>query len=216
MAPEASFRCSMVVAAVAALGVIAGGAITIAGAEGSSTRDPRAVAQYKEGTALAARDDHAGAIKAFSAAVGLEPQWVEARNDLGVELYLNGEPDRAAEELRSALVLDPAQGRVMANLGFALYDLGDVDGAVVQWRAALDHGARAADTYAGLALGLYKQGHVDEAVRTYRTAIERDKRYARADYLGSDGAGWSRHAVEDSAPLLRALGAPAPSPTDAD
>jgi tetratricopeptide (TPR) repeat protein len=173
--------------------------------------DAKAVELYDRSTELAARGDHAGAIEALEQAARLEPHWLAVRNDLGVELYLNGEPQRAVEQLRTARDLDPDAGPVCANLAFALYDLGQIDDAVAQWRAALEHGARVADTYAGLALGLYKQGKTEEALATYRIAIDRQKDYARLEYLGAGGAGWSRHAIGDAAGLLHALASPTPA-----
>jgi tetratricopeptide (TPR) repeat protein len=174
-------------------------------------RDAKAVELYRRSTELAARGDHAGAIAALEQAARLEPRWLAVRNDLGVELYLNGEPQRAVEQLRTARDLDPDAGPVCANLAFALYDLGQVDAAVEQWRAALDHGARVADTYAGLALGLYKQGKTAEALATYRIAIDHQKDYARPEYLGAGGAGWSRHAIGDATGLLHALESSTPA-----
>jgi protein O-GlcNAc transferase len=174
-------------------------------------RDDKAVELYDRGTELAARGDHAGAVTALEQAARLEPRWLAVRNDLGVELYLRDEPQRAVEQLRAARDIDPDAGPVRANLAFALYDLGQIDDAVVQWRAALDRGARVADTYAGLALGLYKQGKTEEALATYRIAIDHQKDYARLEYLGAGGAGWSRHAVGDAAALLHALAEATPA-----
>jgi len=208
--PLAPRRRSLVFGVAVSL-VVAANAPPV-GAQPPATRDPKAVAQYEHGTASAARGDHGAAIKALEEAVRLEPQWLEPRNDLGVELYLNSEPQRAVNELRAALALDRGRGTVLANLGFALYDLGEVDEAVRQWRAALDKGAAVADTYAGLALGLYKQGKTEEALQAYRMAVDRQEDYARSEYLSSGGAGWSRHAITDVAPLLRALNAPTASP----
>jgi len=167
-------------------------------------RDPQAAEDYRRGTELGERGDHAGAIAAYAAALQRDPSWLDARNDLGVEYYLNGDPRRAAEELRAVLEHDATRGPVHTNLAFALYDLGQLDAAVTEWQKALDQGANVADTYAGLALGLFKQGKIQEAIRTYRVAIERDPHYAQLDYLESGSAGWSRHAIGDAAALVRA------------
>lgn len=195
--------CWALLGVVLCVSLYARGAVAINPAK--AEHDAKATEHYTEGTRLAERGDHAGAIKEFREAARLEPRWIEVRNDLGVELYLTGDAPGALEQLRLATELGPERGAVRVNLAFALYDVGQTDEAVSAWREALERGARVADAYAGLALGLYKQGDVEEALRMYRIAIDRDKSYAQVERLGPGGAGWSPHAVADAAVLLRAL-----------
>ena len=86
--------------------------------------------------------DQAGAAKKsaaeFQSAVDIDPDFSEARGNLGVELTTLGLYDQAADEFRRALALDPATGAHHANLAYVLIQLKRNEEAEREAQAAVD------------------------------------------------------------------------------
>jgi tetratricopeptide (TPR) repeat protein len=71
----------------------------------------------------------AGAASEFKAIVALEPDNVDARGNLGVLLFLQGQYAEAIPQLRAAVELQPALWKIQALLGIAEKRTGDLKGA---------------------------------------------------------------------------------------
>lgn len=97
-----------------------------------------AEAQNDFGIALCALRDFAGARQAFSAAVALRTEFVQAHMNLGQLLQSQFREFRlAASHYRAALALDPAQLQARNNLALTLYQRGLVEQAIACLREAL-------------------------------------------------------------------------------
>ena len=70
--------------------------------------------------ALVARGQARAALAHFRRAVELQPDFVPARNNLGILLARGGRLDEAIEQFRIALEIDPASAEVRRNLDVAL------------------------------------------------------------------------------------------------
>lgn len=77
------------------------------------------------------------AIASFRRAVELDPEYAEARNNLGVQFLLAGNYPEAIEQLRSATALSPSWGKPHLNLGDALRATGAYDQAIAELQRAL-------------------------------------------------------------------------------
>ncbi len=77
-----------------------------------------------------------GAILSFQRAVELDPQFSEARNNLGVYLLQAGNYQGAIEHLRAATLLSPSWARAHLNLGDALRATRDYPGATTELQRA--------------------------------------------------------------------------------
>ena len=78
-----------------------------------------------------------GALVEFKAIVGLDPNQVDARNNLGVLLFFRGECSEAVPHLRTAVKLQPALVKTQALLGMCERRLGDAEHAEVDLRESL-------------------------------------------------------------------------------
>ncbi len=77
------------------------------------------------------------AIASFRRAVELDPEYAEARNNLGVQFLLAGNYPEAIEQLRAATSLSPSWGKPHLNLGDALRAMGQYEQAIAELQRAL-------------------------------------------------------------------------------
>jgi Flp pilus assembly protein TadD len=96
------------------------------------------------------------AIALLEKAVELDPEYMEAHNNLAVRYMVSDQVERAIPHLRKAIELDPGSASVYANLSLALGNVGDLTGAEEAARRALsiDPSARRARYLLGMSLFL--------------------------------------------------------------
>lgn len=95
-----------------------------------------AVAHYNLANALAARNDPQAA-RHYAEAVRLDPELIEARLNLGIELDRQGRTTDALAQFEEAARLRPNSPDVHLHLGVALARLGRYDEAIDQFRQTL-------------------------------------------------------------------------------
>jgi tetratricopeptide (TPR) repeat protein len=78
------------------------------------------------------------AIDAYESALKLQPDFLDAWNNLGICLQRRGQLLRAATAYRQALLLESRNAGVMANLGTVLREMGELTEAVELLRTAAD------------------------------------------------------------------------------
>jgi tetratricopeptide (TPR) repeat protein len=76
------------------------------------------------------------AIRAFTRALGIDPEYARAHIGLGIAFYGKGWTDRAIEEFRSAIAIDPYLVDAHHNLGVAYASKGDRAEAEKAWQRA--------------------------------------------------------------------------------
>jgi tetratricopeptide (TPR) repeat protein len=102
---------------------------------GPGLNDPRA--HYLRGLLrVEVSRDTPGAIQSFTRAVELDPQFAEARNNLGVYLLQTGNNRMAIEHLRAAVALSPSWAKAHLNLGDALRAGREYDPALAELQRA--------------------------------------------------------------------------------
>jgi tetratricopeptide (TPR) repeat protein len=79
------------------------------------------------------------AIAEFRAIVALEPKDADARGNLGVLLFFQGDYGDAIPHLRAALKLQPALWKIQALVGMAEKRMGDISGAAADLEKAFPH-----------------------------------------------------------------------------
>lgn len=115
------------------------------------------------------------ALQAFSAAVELDPKFVEARVNVGLVTLGFRNYELAKEMLTKAIELSPKNYDAYIGLGIALRGLKDLDGAEAQYKKARDLDAKRGDAYYNLAV-LYKDfratkdNDLNASIATYRQA----------------------------------------------
>ncbi len=139
------------------------------------------------------------AIAAYESAVKLQPDFLDAWNNLGICLQLRRQCPQAAAAYRRALALEPANAGVMANLGTVLREMGDFPKATELLRAAADLDPAVASHAVNLGIAFWNQGRFAEAESALNKALSLQPNDAQALFnLGNTlhGLGRSSEAIE--------------------
>jgi tetratricopeptide (TPR) repeat protein len=119
----------------------------------------------------ALRDGHFDvAVAAFTEALGLEPDNVNARVTLARALYLMGDPQGAAAQLREALGRDPNQALALYLMGALLEEQGDEEGALDHYRRALETDPQHGGAHHALGNAQMRRGDYQAAAGHYAAA----------------------------------------------
>jgi tetratricopeptide (TPR) repeat protein len=104
-------------------------------------------------------------------ALRLNPNYVDAHNNLGVVLYQSGKVEEAIAHFREALRLYPGNAFAHNNLGGALSNLGKNDEALVHLDQAIQINPNYAEAYSNLGMALMRQGRMAEATKCFETSL---------------------------------------------
>lgn len=103
--------------------------------------------------------------------IQLQPNFVDAHNNLGAALRASGRMDEAVASYRRAIELKPDHVYAHNNLGLALQRLERLDEAVTAFRQAVSLKPDYADGHANLGAALEAKGLLKEAIASYQTAL---------------------------------------------
>ena len=160
--------------------------------------DPRH--QFVLGQALQALRRWEKAIAAYDSALKLQPDFLDAWNNLGVCRQLSRQLPAAAAAYRRALALEPENAAVMGNLGAVLREMGSLSEAADMLRAAADRQPTVASHAINLGMTYWNQGQFADAERSLRRASALAPQDADAAFnLGNalHGLGRSRDAIDE-------------------
>ena len=110
--------------------------------------------------------------KCFKKAVKLNPNYVEAYNNLGNILQLQGKNDEAVGYLGKAIEIEPNFSQAYYNLGNALKQLGEIDDAFASYQKAIAINPDLAEAYANLGSIQQQRGRAEAALEYYNKAIQ--------------------------------------------
>ena len=159
----------------------------------SGSVDP--VKQNALGVALADAGRIGEAQAAFQSALRLDPENVEAMEDMGIVLLRSGDLSGARDWFRKTLEIDQRTPRAWNGLGVAQARLGDERGAIDSWSRAVALDPTMYDALFNLGLTAAKVGLTNQA----RDALQRFVSAAPRSRYGAD--------IEKARGVLRSLGA---------
>lgn len=125
---------------------------------------------------------------AYRRAISLNPHSVEAHNDLGWVLSLEGNYEEGAQEARKAIEIEPTSAEAHTTLGGALCHSGRLDDGIAEYRLAIQYGDFLY-AHENLANALAQKRLFDEAITELNHAIKLGPDVATT-YM-SLGAVWS-------------------------
>jgi tetratricopeptide (TPR) repeat protein len=156
--------------------------------------EPRLPTWYMDrGRAYRLAGDSPASIRAFQAAVDLEPWWGKAHFELANALEASGETARARAHYEEAARLWPGEPRVHNNLGILLARQHEYDAAIDSFQRALARDPGSEQAHYNIARAYEEKGERGEAALHYREAVALKPDFAEAlralERLGLEGAG---------------------------
>jgi len=130
-----------------------------------------AVVHYFRGNTLAARGDHAGAVRDWEAAIAIYPDHAEVHNNLGRVHALRGRTDRALVHFGRAVELRPSWAEALTNLGNAQWASGRRQEALLNLVRGAGRAPDSADAQFWLARALHESGRYERAAESYGQAL---------------------------------------------
>lgn len=124
------------------------------------------------GTLLNDRGDSEGAVREFTKALLIKPDFGNARNNLGNAFLRQGKYDEAIVQLREALRLKPNSIGTHNNMGIVLSIRGNFETAIRHFNKALAINPRSAETYTNLGNCFLAQGKPNQAVQYFQKALK--------------------------------------------
>jgi predicted O-linked N-acetylglucosamine transferase (SPINDLY family) len=131
------------------------------------------------GNMSAAQGQMDQAIAHYERALSLNPDYVEAHNNLGLALATQGRMDQAIAHYERALSLRP-DALIHNNLGNALAAQGRMDQAIAQYEHTLSLRPDYVEAHSNLGNALAAQGRADQAIAHYERALSLRPDYAEA------------------------------------
>jgi predicted TPR repeat methyltransferase len=142
------------------------------------------------------------AIDLIRRSLELDPDYVDARSNLGNIYRLRGDMPAALREYRRVLDLSPKMPDTLNNLGTVLSREGDLKGAAEAYRKAIaiepDHG----EAWLNLGNVFRRAGRYEEAANAYRQALEIDNSRSHA-YLSLGRALYLAGKLDEAAAVYR-------------
>ena len=129
----------------------------------------------QEGLELKAQKNLNGAIVLFRNALEKDPNFFEARQELGLIYLAGGQYGKAEKELEKVLLQDPANGEALLSLADARLRGGHADQAVTMLEEYIKEQPSSLRAYELLGRSLAVQGKVRQAEEVYQQALALDK-----------------------------------------
>jgi hypothetical protein len=141
------------------------------------------------------------AAAAYRRAIRIQPDYIEAINDLGNILETLGRSDEAIAAFRQAILAAPGDADLHNNLGIALREKGRFGEAVDAYSRAIALDPRHADAHHNLGNALGQLGRLGDAQAACSRALEINPEDAQAKFLsgtlhllaGEFSLGWPRY-----------------------
>jgi tetratricopeptide (TPR) repeat protein len=142
-------------------------------------------------------------LNCYLTALRLNPNYVDAHNNLGVVLYQQGKTEEAIFHFREALRLHPGSASAHNNLGGVLMNQGKTDEALMHLRQALELNPNYVDAHNNLGMAFARQGRLAEAVKCFETSLRLNPGQPDAHYnLGN--VAFAQGGVSDAVTHYRA------------
>ncbi|HUW18007.1 MAG TPA: tetratricopeptide repeat protein [Sedimentisphaerales bacterium] len=127
---------------------------------------------YGLGDSLEQRGKIAEGIEAYSKAVSLKADYVEAYHNLGLLLVKQQRPEEAIPYYNKALVFDRKNAGLYEDLGLAFYAQGKTREAIEHYNRALEIDPEKASVYDNLGIAFLQMDRAAEALKNFLRAVE--------------------------------------------
>lgn len=118
----------------------------------------------------------------YRLALEILPNFVKARNNLGVALRRRGRIDEAIEQYKLAIQEDPKYVEAHSNLGTAYLRQGRTEEALEEYRLAAENAGRDGYVHERLGVTFLRLEQYQDAIKQFRKALSKEPEMADAHY----------------------------------
>ncbi|MBF0370225.1 MAG: sulfotransferase [Magnetococcales bacterium] len=136
-----------------------------------SSTPPEAIAALKQGVAHHQTGQLDQAIAWYRRTLTIDPQNINAMNNIGAVLKMQGKLKEAEQHLKRALAINPHFASAHNSLGVVLKNMGRLDEAIRHLRQAIALQANYANAHHNLANALLESGHLAESEKHHRKVL---------------------------------------------
>ncbi|MDY6901246.1 MAG: tetratricopeptide repeat protein [Cyanobacteriota bacterium] len=126
---------------------------------------------YQQGLANYKNSDYKQAIKLFSQAIRINPEYSSAYNLRGDAYYRLGNYEKSQQDSSAAIRSNPNDANAYYDRAFSLYLAGEFNGAIIDYNQAIKLNPDFANAYYGRALARYEIQENDKAIEDLNQAI---------------------------------------------
>jgi len=134
----------------------------------------RSILLYNIAQVYVATNSHVDAIKYFTAAMEMDPNYSEYYNERGSVFLQMGELEKAYEDYLKAIDLSPPYFEVFTNLGQCCRRMGKMQEAIEAYSRAIDLEPSQSLAFIGRAKAYEELGHAEAAIGDYTGALSHD------------------------------------------
>ena len=116
-------------------------------------------------------EHYENAVRHYTEALKLKPDFAEAYNNRGNVYNKKGELDTAIQDYDAAIALNREYAEAYNNRGNAYYHKGELDTAIQDYNAAIALNREYAEAYNNRGAAYYHKGELDTAIQDYTKAI---------------------------------------------
>jgi type IV pilus biogenesis/stability protein PilW len=143
--------------------------VQVGGKEYSLARE--VLTHFNRGVHLSQQRNFAGAAQAYEKVIELEPNYVEAYNNLAIVYQEMGDWEKARSTYQKSVEINPQYGKAHNNLGILLYLQERYEESIEAFQKALAVNPLNMESYINLGILFKKQGQIDKAIDSYQRAL---------------------------------------------
>lgn len=114
------------------------------------------------------------ALEMFGRAIGIDGNFTEAYNNLGLTYTEMDDEEKATEAFKKAIELKPELGATYNNLGYVFYRMGSYHEAIEMYNEAIGRSSDNSSAWTNLGNACYKLDRIEEALNAWNKALEID------------------------------------------
>ena len=135
---------------------------------------------YQQGILYYEKAEYNQAIKEFSLAIRINPEYSLAYNSRGDAYYRLGDYEKSQQDSSAAIRNNPEDANAYYDRGFSLYSIGEYNGAIIDYNQAIKLNPEYANAYYGRGLARYQIKENKKAIADFNQAIAINPKFASA------------------------------------
>lgn len=158
----------------------AGGTVSENSRQEENHRVETALACYARARQFDSEGNYEEAIRNYTEAIEMNPQYLDAYKDRAYLYHSNGEYDAAVQDYSRAIELDAQNPDLYCNRGIAFHNKKELDLAISDYDKAIGLNPKTLEAFFGRGNAYFNQHDFDQAIVDYSRVIELNPQHAEA------------------------------------